>query len=109
MGGSQPGADVAVEEFAERYAVPPVRVLLEGGVVAEDGAAAPGIAHEDAGEPPGQLVADLAEAPLLPGAGGAFHGEAVAVVTRVGVERLDPQVVERQPHRPGPAGVAGET
>ncbi len=92
MAGAQAPAGFAVEVFVEQDQVAPVRVLGIAAVVAMTGAASVRVAQEEAGEPASQVVGDLLEVEASPGAGRAFHLEAVTVVVMVALQRFDEQV-----------------
>ena len=64
MASLEPGAIVAVEAFAERDVIAPVRVGLEDEVVSEHrptSAPCP-VAQEDPYQPPRDLISDLSQA-----------------------------------------------
>src|SRR5438552_2085117 len=108
VAGPEPGAGVAVEVLVEEDEVPPVRIGLKLVDTTEDRPPPILITDEDAGEPAGQLQADLPERHESVTARGAGHLEAVAVEVIELLERLDQEVVDGKPHRPAPVGVAAE-
>ena len=59
-------------------------------------------------QPLRELVGDLVDRVIAAGAGRALDLEVVAVVVVELLQRLDDQVVDRQPDRPAPVGVAAE-
>src|SRR5947199_10808518 len=104
---ADPPAAVAAEELGEGDEVAPVRVA-EARVVPLAGAAAVGIRDEEAREPAVELLRDLTETHEAPRAGGTLDAQVVAVEVVVALERLGEQVVQREPHRAAPVGVAPE-
>src|SRR5437016_2764213 len=106
------GADarpvVAVEVLVEEEVVAEVWVALQLLRLPERRTASVFIAQEDRGESSGDLRRDLGERELPAGAGGKLHREALAQVMVELLQRLDQEVVDREPDRPPPVGVAAE-
>src|SRR5947199_10698277 len=105
---ADPPAGVAAEELGEGDEVAPVGIVAEARVVPLAGAAAVGIRDEEAREPAVELLRDLTETHEAPRAGGTLDAQVVAVEVVVALERLGEQVVQREPHRAAPVGVAPE-
>src|SRR5207248_11701723 len=58
--------------------------------------------------PPGELPRDLAEIHHSPGAGRTLDTQAVTVEVVITLERLDEEVIDREPDGAAPVGVAAE-
>ena len=92
----------------EQHQVPPVRVLGVAVVRAVTGATPSRIRKEETGQPATQVVSDLLEIEHPAGASWAFHAQTVAVEVMVAFQRLDQQIIDREPHGAAPVGVAAE-
>jgi hypothetical protein len=66
------------------------------------------VGEEDPGQPVRQLLRDLQEIQHAARTGGAFHLQLVVVEVVPAFERLHQQIVEREPDRAAPIGVAAE-
>src|SRR5438309_7110946 len=108
VAGADAGALVAVKILVEEEKVAPVRIDLErpGGTV--HGAPAVAAAQEQADEPARQLARDVPEVEQAVRPGRAFDLEVVAVEVVELLQRLDQQVVHREPHGAAPVRVAPE-
>src|SRR3954468_18733419 len=62
-------AGVGVEVLVEQHVAAPVRVVLEGRLLAEDCAPPSRIGHEDLDQPPRKLAGDLAQRQVCARAG----------------------------------------
>src|SRR6058998_1470091 len=105
---AEAGPVVAVEVFVEQEIVAPVRVLLKLARSPVDRPPALAVPQEDAGQPARDLLGDLIEGHLPPGARGTFYGEIIPIVTVVLLQGPDDQAVDGHPDRPAPVGVAAE-
>ncbi len=107
--GAQALAGLAVEVLVEQHQVAQVRVLGVARVVAVAGTLPVRAGQEEAQQAPAEFVARPRRASAsLPDPVGHSTLEAVAVEVVVALQRLDQQVVEREPDRPAPVGVAAE-
>src|SRR6478735_8575165 len=106
--GADPGARVAVEVFVEPEQVVPVRVGLELLVATEHGPAAMLVVEPDGHESAGDVLGDVTQPDLLPGAGRELDPEVVAHERIPVPEGDDDQVVGRHPDRATPVRVAAE-
>ena len=104
--GAESGPVVAVEVLVEQQVVLPRGVGLQQVDAAVDRSAAVRPGEPDAHQPIGEVTGDLPQGQVVTGSGGVFDGE-------VGTEELvvlqqgpDDQVVDREPHRSTPVGVA---
>src|SRR5437879_13798656 len=101
-------AVVAVEELVEGRMVLPLWVVVEPVDAPVDGTASVLIGQEDADQPARQLARHLPQVHLVSRTGGVLDGELVAEVVMEPLERLDHQVVEREPDWAAPVRVAAE-
>src|SRR6266511_1600191 len=108
MAGADSAAGVAVEVLVEEDEVAPVRVPREPGVAAVARARAAPLRQEAARQPFGDLPGDLGEVQQPSGAYGAFDLQPAAVEVVIALERLDEEVVDREPDRTAPVGDASE-
>src|SRR5262249_30528245 len=108
MARAEPAARLAVEVLVEQQIVAPVGGLLEARVRVEYRPAAIGRTPEDADEALRQQVSDRAQRQQLARTSRALHQEVVAVVAVVFLQRLDQQVIDREPDRAAPVGVAAK-
>src|SRR5439155_14268607 len=106
--GAEAPAGVAAEVLGEAEEVAPVWVVAEARIGAVAGPAPSGVWDEEAREPPVELVRDLAERRQASRPDRALDAQRVAVKVVIAFERLDDQVVHREPDRPTPVGVAAE-
>ena len=86
----------------------PVRAGLEEVGVAEDRAAAAGIVEEDRDQAAGKVVGQGGQGDLASGTGGVLDEDVVAEEPGIPVQRVDEQVVDREPDRAASVGVAAE-
>src|SRR5437762_12496338 len=105
MAGPQSFTAVAVKKFVELQQVLVVLILREARIVTQRRAAAIGVGEEEANEPCRELIGDLPEVQFLARAGGKLDLKAVAEEVVITLQRLDEQVIEREPDRPAPVGV----
>src|SRR5262249_56913929 len=103
-----PPTAVAAEVLTERDQVAPVGILAEARIIGVARPAAVGVGDEEVREAPGELLRDLPEVHRASRASGALDAQAVAVEVMVALERLDEQVVHREPDRAAPVRVAAE-
>src|SRR5262245_25444010 len=108
MAGTKAGAGVAVEIFIKQQEVTPVRVLLKRLRPAVDGPAPMRITQEETRQPPRQLLGYLPESCLTLGAGRQGDQQAITIKVVQPLQRLDEQVIHREPDRPTPVGIATE-
>src|SRR5512145_3297328 len=80
---AEAGPVVAVEILVEQEKVPPVRVLLELPGFPVDRPPATVVPQEDVGQPARNLLGDLVQGHVAPGARGTFHGELLAVIREI--------------------------
>ena len=106
--GAEPGAVVAVEVLVEHEVVLPRRVRLQPFDLPEARSAAVRPDDEQGDQALAQVVGDLAERERVPAAGRVLDLEVVAEEPVVALEGADHEVVEREPDRPAPVGVAAE-
>src|SRR5207253_5365066 len=92
----------------EAQQVAPVRIVAEAGIGPMTGAAPRRVRDEEGREPPVELVGDLADRREAARADRALDAQRVAVEVVIALERLDHEVVDREPDRPAPVGVAAE-
>src|SRR3712207_3950153 len=85
-----------------------MRILLEFLVAAEYGPPAGRIPQENAGQAAGYFPGHLRNGQVLARTGGAFNLKIVAVVVVEALQRFDEQVIDREPDRAAPVGVAAE-
>src|SRR5213596_3707724 len=102
------GAGVAVEVLVEEDQVAPVGVALELLRPAVDRAPTVPAPEEDPREPSRELGGHLPEVEHPAGARRAGDLHAVAVEMVAALERLDQEIVHREPDRPPPVRVAAE-
>src|SRR5215203_5322165 len=104
--GAEAHAGVAVEVFVEEDEVAPVWVGLKFFVPAVGGAAAVGVAREEADEAFGKAACHLVELNGRLAGGGALDGELLAVSFAELAQRLDHHEGRREPDGAAPVGVA---
>src|SRR6185369_14982747 len=105
---AEAAAGLAMEVFVEQHEVLPVGIARVARIVAVARAAAVAVGQEHRAEAACELARDLGEVHEVAGAGRAFDLERVAVEVMITLERFDQQVVDREPDRPSPVGVAAE-
>src|SRR5213080_2624397 len=105
---AETAAGVAGEVLGEAQQVAPVRIVAEAGIGAVTGPASAGVRDEEVREPPAELVGDVAERRETAGAHRTFDAHRIAVEVVIALERLDDEVVEGEPDRAAPIGVAAE-
>src|SRR5947208_2087314 len=108
VAGADAGAVVAVEVLIEEDQVAPGRIALELRRAAAHGPAAVLSTEEDPGEPPRELGGHRPEVQHPAGACRARNLHAVAVEVVELLERLDQEVVHREPDRAAPVRVTTE-
>src|SRR6267142_3925499 len=108
VAGADAGALIAVKILVEEEKVAPVWIDLERPDGAVHGAPAVAAAQEQADEPARQLARDVPEVEQAVRAGRALDLEVVAVEVVELLQRLDQQVVQREPHGAAPVRVAPE-
>src|SRR5437773_4172519 len=108
MTGAEAGAVVAVEVFVEKQQIAPVRVALELLRVAVHGPSAVAPAQKEPDEPARQLPGDVPEVEPPVRAARTLDLQVVAIKVVELLQRLDEQVVHREPERAAPVGVAAE-
>src|SRR2546426_5399088 len=108
VAGPDARAVVAVEVFVEEDQVAPVRVTLKFLGPPVDGTAPVLVAEEDSREAPRDLAGDRPQVEHGPGAGRARHLERIAVEVVELLERLDQEIVHREPDGAPPVRVAPE-
>ena len=108
VGRAEPGAVVAVEVLVEHQVVLPRRVVLQPLGPPEAGPPAVRADQEDRDEPVLQVGDDGVQRQPVARAGRVLDGQVVAEEAVVALEGADDQVVEREPERAPPVGVAAE-
>jgi len=108
VGGADTTAGVAMEVLVEGQQVVPVRMGLEEADIAEDRAAATGVVEEDRNETVGELVGQDGQGHLAPGAGGVLDQDVITEEPGIPAQCLDDEVIDREPDRAAPVGVAAE-
>src|SRR5215475_7910462 len=108
MAGPEAGARLPVEVLVERDEVAPVRIALEGLHAAECRAAAVRPTQEDAREAARELDRDVPEIHASARSRRALDRQPLAQEPVELLERLDEEVVHREPDRPAPVRVAAE-
>ena len=107
--GAEARARVAVEVLVERDQPVPGRILVEQPVADRTPAACrPRGAGRSRSAAPASSSATRSRFIVWTAAGRALHLERVPEVAVVDAERLDQQVVDREPHGTAPVGVAAE-
>src|SRR5579884_4344690 len=105
---AEAGARVGVEVLVEREQIVPGGVLLEQLVAPEDGTCPVGALQEDSDEAMCELVGHLGERQPSARAGRALDEEGVAEIAVVDAQRLEQEVVDREPDGPAPIRVSAE-
>jgi hypothetical protein len=108
MRGTETAAVVAVKILVKWEVVAKVRVCLELRVRAQTSSAPRLVAQEQPREPAAELVRNLEQVQVAPGAGGTLQLEIVAVVVVKFLERLDQKIIDRHPDRAAPVRVSPE-
>ena len=108
MRGAEPSPVIGVEVLVEQQLGSPRRLELTSRRHAERGSITGSIGDEKRDEPPAQVVGHLTERVRLARAAGVFDRVAVAQEPVKPLERLDGQLVQREPHRSAPVRVAPE-
>src|SRR5215831_19998873 len=108
MAGTKAGTVIAVEIFVKQYEVTPVWVLLEHLRLAIYGPAPVRVTQEETRQPTRQLFGHLPEGRLTLGAGRQWDQQAITVKVMQPLQRLDEQVIHREPDRTTPVGIATE-
>src|SRR5581483_2727575 len=105
---AEAAAGVTAEVLVEADEVPPVRIVAEAPVVPVAGTAPAGVADEQRREATCQLARDLGERHGHARSGRTLDAEIRAVEVVVALERLDQQVVDREPDGSAPIRVPAE-
>src|SRR5437899_7217117 len=108
MAGTEAGAVVTMEIFIKQHEVTPVWVLLKHLRPAVHGPASVRTTQEETRQPTRQLFGHLPEGRLTLGAGRQGDQQVVAVEVVQPLQRLDEQVIQREPDWPAPVRVATE-
>src|SRR5437899_7654042 len=108
MRGAESFPRLAVEVFMEQQLVPPGGILLEERARSPDRTATRGVAMEEAQKTAYEIVGHGAEMSEPSGAGRELDRERVAEAGVQAAERADHEVVEGEPDRPPPVGIAAE-
>jgi hypothetical protein len=97
-----------VEVLVEEQQVPPLRIVAELGRGAGDRSMAVGVRQPDRDEPGREVPGDVTEPHPDAGPGRVLDGEVGAERLVPAHQRLDEQVVDREPDRAAPVRVAAE-
>ena len=97
-----------MEVFVKQDQVAPVRVGLELFEISEYRPAAVFVLQKDAGHAARQFARHFPQVHHLSGTGGELDFEIVAQVVMKLLQRLDQQIIHREPDRPTPVGIAAE-
>src|SRR5215831_8059610 len=106
MAGTKAGAAVAMEIFIKQHEVTPVGILLKHLRPAVYGPAPIRITQEETRQPTRQLCGHFPEGHLTLGTGWQWDEQAITVKVVQPLQRLDEQVIHREPDRPTPVGIA---
>src|SRR6516165_5839496 len=106
--GADAAAIVAMEVFVEQQVVAEVRIALQLRVVAEDCPPTLLVAQEQPTQSTRQLLRHLFNGDEVAGTAWAFDLEVVAVVVMELLQRFDQEIIDREPDRTAPVGVAAE-
>jgi hypothetical protein len=108
MAGTEAGAVVAMEVFIKQREVTPVGVLLKRLRPPIYGPVSVRTTQEETRQPTRQLCGYLPEGRLTFGAGRQGDQQAITVEVVQPLQRLDEQVIQREPDWSTPVGVATE-
>src|SRR5262249_7582700 len=108
MAGAEAGAVVAVEVLEEQDGIAPIRVVLKFVGAAVHRSPSVGTTQKDTRQAARQLGGDLPQAHHPSGAGGTLNGERVTEEMVELRQRLNDQIVHREPDRATPVRVAAE-
>src|SRR5947209_8140544 len=97
-----------MEVFVEQQVVAEVRIALQLRVVAEDCPPTLLVAQEQPTQSTRQLLRHLFNGDEVAGTARAFDLEVVAVVVMELLQRFDQEIIDREPDRTAPVGVAAE-
>src|SRR5262245_62502478 len=97
-----------MEIFVEEDAVAPMSIALELLAAAIHRSAPVGATQEDVRQPPGQFGSNIPEVHHLTGTDGTLHFQVVAEEVMKLLQRLDDEIVHREPDRPTPVRVGPE-
>src|SRR5690349_16031117 len=106
MAGTDAGAVVAVKIFVERDEIAPMIITLEFFRAAEDRPASGVVAQEDSRQTLRNLAGHIPKVRQLARTRGAFDFIIVAQKKVKLLQRLDEQVIDREPDRSTPIGIA---
>src|SRR5437773_10378347 len=108
VAGSAPAPGVSVKIFVKPGQVAPVRAIREYAHVALPRAAAVLIREKNSANTPGQLARNLVQVHHSSRSASALDTQRVAVEMVIAFERLDQQIIQREPHRSPPVRVPAE-
>src|SRR2546428_13801993 len=108
MTGPHPAARLCVETLMEQGEAAPARIIRQQRIAAGEGPPTRYIGQEDARETRLDESGDLLQVHPPARADGALDAQTVTVEVVIALQRLDQQVVQREPDRPAPVGVAAE-
>src|SRR5271165_1217330 len=108
VAGSNSGSRIAVEVLMEQNQIAPVRIGLELFEIAEHRPAAFFIAKKNVRHAARQFSRHFPQGHCLSRSGGELNLKVVAQVVMKLLERLDQQVVQREPNGATPVGIPAE-
>ena len=108
MARADTAAGVAMEILVEQHEIFPERIAGVALVAAVHGAGSRLVREKERGQPPFDLARYRAQRHESAGPRRALDREVIAVEQVIAVERLDQEIVEREPHRPAPVRVSAE-
>ena len=108
MARAEPAAGVAVEVFVEQNQIAPMRIGCVFLLPAVAGARPILVRQKNARESARDFLRHLLQVHHVARAGRAFDLEVVAVEVVVAFERLDDQIIDREPDRTAPIRVTAE-
>ena len=108
VAGADAGAVVAMKVFVKRDQVAPVGIFLEFFRAAEDRAPAMFILQKYSRQALGDFSGDLPQVQVDARAGRVFDFEIIAEKEMKLLQRLDEQIIDREPDRTAPVGVAAK-
>jgi hypothetical protein len=108
VGGAQSTSVVTVKVLVEQNTITEVRIFLELGVIGHGRAHSVLVTKKEPDQPPAELVRDLEYRHHVPRTSRTLDLEVIPVVVVETLERLDEEVVDREPYRASPVGVSAE-